>query len=602
MKKNDLDFIKEKFDNDGVKAPDSISEAAIAEKLPAKVKLYQKPAFKKAVSLVACFALLIGIMSFALPEAEKPFLSYGTAGLEINSTGIKAFDSYDEIKKYRDNIVKQHETREYHANPYFELYDGASDGTVSGISYSKTYSQVDGVEEADAIKNDGKHIFTLNGENEILIYEDTQIIGKIDDFKFSYDTDGNPVDDADYICGLYLRDNKLIVNTWKEYYKNKGFISSTSIYIYDIKDTSSPELLYSFTQDGYYFDSRMIDSRLYVISNNSSNYSKQVSDFHIVTKENGKKHTIPASSIMYCEDATDTSCIVISAIDIESAEQTSQTKAFFGCGANVYCNLDNMYITNSDWNGNTQIVKVGLYAEEIKFLAKATINGFVNNQFSIDEKDGYLRIATTDESSNNLYILDDKLNKVGEITGFAKDESIKASKYIGDMCYLITYEETDPLFVIDVSDPTKPIIKGSVEITGFSSQLIPMDENTLLGIGYDDDERNLKLVLFDISNSLKPRVIDSYVFENIESRAQWLHKVIVRIEEKNQIAIDYFSYNNDSRECGVLLLGVKDNKICIANKFKTDLIDTYDYVSSIAYIGDTLYAFDSDGNIYSFDM
>lgn len=599
---DNFDFIKNKFDNDGVKAPDSISEEAIAEKLPAKVKLYQKPAFKKAVSLVACFALLIGILSFALPKAEKPFVSNGVDGSQINSAEIKAFDSYDEIKKYRDNIIRERETREYHSNPYFELYAGASDGAVSGISYSKTYSQVDGVEEADVIKNNGKNIFVIDDENEILIYEDTQIVGKIDEFKFSYDNDENPVDDADYICALYLKDNKLIVNTWKEYYKNKGYISSTSIYIYDVKDASSPELLYSFTQDGYYFDSRMIDSRLYVMSNNSSNYSEQDSDFHIVTKENGKKNIIPASSIMYCEDAADTSCIVISAIDIESAEQNSLTKAFFGCGANVYCNLDNLYITNNNWNGDTQIIKVGLYAEEIKFLAKATVNGFVNNQFAIDEKDGYLRIATTDESSNNLYILDDKLNKVGEITGFAKDESIKASKYIGDMCYLITYEETDPLFVIDVSNPTKPIIKGSVEITGFSSQLIPMDENTLLGIGYDDDERNLKLVLFDISNSLKPRVIDSYVFENIKSRAQWLHKVIVRIEEKNQIAIDYFSYNNESKECGVLLLGVKDNKICIANKFKTDLIDAYDYVSSIAYIGDTLYAFDSEGSIYSFEF
>lgn len=599
---DNFDFIKNKFDNDGVKAPDSISEEAIAEKLPAKVKLYQKPAFKKAVSLVACFALLIGILSFALPKAEKPFVSNGVDGSQINSAEIKAFDSYDEIKKYRDNIIRERETREYHSNPYFELYAGASDGAVSGISYSKTYSQVDGVEEADVIKNNGKNIFVIDDENEILIYEDTQIVGKIDEFKFSYDNDENPVDDADYICALYLKDNKLIVNTWKEYYKNKGYISSTSIYIYDVKDASSPELLYSFTQDGYYFDSRMIDSRLYVMSNNSSNYSEQNSDFHIVTKENGKKNIIPASSIMYCEDAADTSCIVISAIDIESAEQNSLTKAFFGCGANVYCNLDNLYITNNDWNGDTQIIKVGLYEEEIKFLAKATVNGFVNNQFAIDEKDGYLRIATTDESSNNLYILDDKLNKVGEITGFAKDESIKASKYIGDMCYLITYEETDPLFVIDVSNPTKPIIKGSVEITGFSSQLIPMDENTLLGIGYDDDERNLKLVLFDISNSLKPRVIDSYVFENIKSRAQWLYKVIVRIEEKNQIAIDYFSYNNESKECGVLLLGVKDNKICIANKFKTDLIDAYDYVSSIAYIGDTLYAFDSEGSIYSFEF
>ena len=109
---------------------------------------------------------------------------------------------------------------------------------------------------------------------------------------------------------------------------------------------------------------------------------------------------------------------------------------------------------------------------------------------------------------NNLYVLDGELNPVGEVTGFAPDESIKAVRYMENTAYVITYEQTDPLFVIDLTDPTTPVITGEVKISGFSSMLVPIDENTVLGIGYhtEDEGREmeiqegLKIVTFDVSD------------------------------------------------------------------------------------------------------
>lgn len=113
----------------------------------------------------------------------------------------------------------------------------------------------------------------------------------------------------------------------------------------------------------------------------------------------------------------------------------------------------------------------------------------------MDEYNGNFRIATTkyDKNSNqisNVYVLDKDLKKLGETDDFAKGEDIHAVRFSGDTAYVITFEYTDPLFVIDLSNPKKPIIKGSVKISGFSTNLIPIDSDTLLGIGTANDFSN----------------------------------------------------------------------------------------------------------------
>lgn len=606
---NDFDFIKNKFDNDGVAAPDSISETAIAQKLPAKVKLYQKPSFKKAVSLIACFILLIGIMSFALSEADKPLTSYETDGAEVKSAEIKAFDHYRSIKREINNYLSVEKFEDVLYGSYSMTGESATGGWDYAGSFGETYVQVDGVDEADILKNDGKYIYYLNEHNIIFIYEGKKLVTKITDFDTSQDFNGYEYGES--VEDIFVLDNKLVINTTSHHEKVKDaypFSTDffTNSYIYDLTDITNPICLKKFTNSGDYTSSRLIGDMLYVVSNkyvlNRGDYVKE-GDCYIYGGEDDELTVLPASSIMYGESVTNSNCLVLSAININKMERTADTKAFFGCSSDIYCSYNNMYI--SLWGADSQIVKVELTENEIKFACSVTVDGDIHNQFSMNEKDGYFRVATSDKKGNNLLVFDNKLNLVGSVTGFAEGEDIKSVNYIDDMAYVITYEEIDPLFAIDVSNPTNPVIKGSLEITGFSSQLVPIDDNTLLGIGYED---GVKLVLFDISNPLDLKALDTYVIADAYSNAQYEHKAITINREKNYLAIDYYEddeYGHAVKNC-VLVLNTENKKINILEDYEVDLLKINEYddckVERTTYIGDTLYALDSKGNIYSFDM
>ena len=240
---------------------------------------------------------------------------------------------------------------------------------------------------------------------------------------------------------------------------------------------------------------------------------------------------------------------------------------------------------------------------EIKIAAKTTVNGYIHNQFSMDERNGYFRIATTDGRANNLYVFDNNLKQVGEVTGFAKKEEIKAVKYVGDTAYVITYEETDPLFVIDLSNPSNPVIKGSVKITGFSSQLLSIDENTIFGIGYSDDG-GIKLALFDVFAPESPKVLDSLVIENSWSNAQFNHKAICINRQQGYIAFDADFYDTDSGtdKSGAVVIKLDGKSISLTDKLIINPTEEFDYAQRVTYIGETLYVLDNAGNIHSFKI
>lgn len=591
--KNDFDFIKEKFDADNISAPNSIDEKRIMDKLSdkPKLKLYQKTGFKAAVSAIACFALAVGIFAYAAPIHQKE--SIPTVDLQ-NDDVVAGFESYADIKKAVSGFNRQQQYKDGNVKsgaPEIVNDIAISQTTDTSASFADTYIQVEGVDEADIIKNDGKYIYYVNNKNEIKIYQGEELITTISDF--------NQKNTDYYMCieDIYIKADELVVNITTDAYYDEKTILTTDSYIYDTSDISNPRQTKKFTQSGGYTTSRLIGNTLYVISNKSMYDCKTEEDCYITTGENENETTLPASSIKCGESINDTNCLVVSAVNLDTQERSAHTKAFLGCGSSVYCSKSNMYIAI---NGEeTEIVKAELTDSEIKFTATAKVKGYVHNQFSMDERNGCFRIATSDETGNNLYILDSQLNKISEITGFAENEQIQAVKYIGDMAYVITYEQIDPLFVIDLSDPHNPEIKGSVEITGFSSQLVSVDENTLLGIGYDD-QSGIKLVLFDISNPLSPAVLDSYIIFNAYSNAQYNHKAIVVNKEKNYFAIDYSQYTSES-ESGGIVFEIKDNKIKILSKHIINPAN-YDEAERITYINDTIYIFDSAGSIYSFDQ
>ena len=175
----------------------------------------------------------------------------------------------------------------------------------------------------------------------------------------------------------------------------------------------------------------------------------------------------------------------------------------------------------------TIIHKISIDEDKIEYVAKGSVPGRLLNQFSMDESGDRFRVATTEEyyiqhqgtiRSNAVYVLDEQLSIVGELDDIAPDESIFSAKFMGDRLYLVTFEQIDPFFVIDLSTDT-PKILGELKIPGFSNYLHPYDEEHIIGIGRDTKEMDngrvqqlgIKIALFNVADVNNPKVADDII-------------------------------------------------------------------------------------------
>lgn len=203
----------------------------------------------------------------------------------------------------------------------------------------------------------------------------------------------------------------------------------------------------------------------------------------------------------------------------------------------------------------TIIHKISIDGADLEYQAKGAVPGRLLNQFSMDEKGDRFRVATTIEyyspysgtvRSNAVYVLDEGLNIVGGLDGIAPDESIFSARFMGDRLYLVTFQQIDPFFVIDLSSDT-PKILGDLKIPGFSNYLHPYDEDHVIGLGRDTKEigsgrvqqLGVKVALFDVSDVSNPKVIDDYVIGDASTYSEALndHKAFFFDKNKSLLSI-----------------------------------------------------------------
>jgi uncharacterized secreted protein with C-terminal beta-propeller domain len=215
---------------------------------------------------------------------------------------------------------------------------------------------------------------------------------------------------------------------------------------------------------------------------------------------------------------------------------------------NLYFSMDNSHYSNRRWSNDTAIIKINLADGKLNFGDVINVPGEIHNQYSMDEYDGYFRVATTTTGSswvkgNHIFIIDSKLDIVGHIDKLAYNEDIKAVRYMGDVAYVITYRNTDPLFVLDLSNPKSPFVKGEVKITGFSSMLEPIGKDRILGIGYATGSGfvsdGLKLCLFDVSNPYEPKVLSAIEKEGMVSDVQEDTHALLKNADENYYGFAY---------------------------------------------------------------
>lgn len=345
---------------------------------------------------------------------------------------------------------------------------------------------------------------------------------------------------------------------------------------YDISDRENVKEEWRVFQDGGYISSRLIGDELVLLSN----YYVDISQDADVVKatcvpENscdGKEFSrVLVNDICIMEDVYDTSYLVASVLDTDD-ENTLKTEAVLGAGQNVYCTTETLYATSTEYNYNdarkaevfglgstekTQIYKFDIRNYDIKYLKNASVDGSALNQFSMDEYNGYLRIATTsgdwgENLINQVYVLDSNLETVGLLKDIAKGERIKSVRFTGNTAYVVTFIQTDPLFVIDLTDVKAPKILGELKIPGYSAYLHPVGDGLVMGVGLDGTESGtnggMKVSLFDVSDPTKPVECGKFTMSGynavnrqvyVDSDAYYDHKALCWNAENKIMYIPY---------------------------------------------------------------
>ncbi|MHC1635341.1 MAG: beta-propeller domain-containing protein [Candidatus Methanospirareceae archaeon] len=463
------------------------------------------------------------------------------------------------------------------------------------LRVSKTTVQVEGIDEPDIVKTDGKYIYFSSG------YRgwggETRVIEAFPPINLSIKSKIEEGGD------LLLKDNMLII------------LSSKKIYGYDVSNPEEPEEEWEIELNGTLVTARLYGKDVYLVSKNWVNRYNPVPIVPFSTRE--EAIVIKSTQIYHPVHLVPVDVIyTVAELDPEGGK-IKRTISFVGSSWNsvIYMSKEALYVTytynpspvrlyyellkeecndlipkevlkkidrlmgydisdraklveigvileeyKSSLNGDerkefenelhkriedymdehkrelemTVIVKIGLSDFEIS--AEGKVPGRPLNQFSLDEEGGYLRIATTvgrgERSSNDVYVLDENLEIVGSLRDIGVTERIYAVRFIGNRGYIVTYREMDPFFVIDLSNPRNPELKGELKIPGYSSYLHPIDEGLVLGIGKEGGE--VKVSLFDVSSADEPKELDRYILEEAWTEVLSTHHAFL-IDKKHKI-------------------------------------------------------------------
>jgi len=505
--------------------------------------------------------------------------------------------------------------------------------------YSQTNEQVEGVNEADVVKTDGKFIYVASGKS-VRIYDANN--GK----PFLTDEITVKVDDQTgqftQFTELYIHDGKLIVlgekgrfGNWirpvpdapeermiMPYYDQyEGFVYTG---IYSVSTQGKLSLDRELEVEGSLLSSRKKDDTLYLVVNKYL-YSYGPMEEPIIpafrdSAVSDDLKELAIDKVMYFPRRAASNYLTIAAVDVEKPSQPANIEAFLGTGNLIYMSRDALYVAGQDyhtiWGSITNIAKFNVDGTKIGFAGGGLVEGTILNQFSMDEYEGNLRIATTNwqrESVNAVYILDEDLNPLGAVENLAPGERIFSTRFMGDYGYIVTFRQVDPLFVLDLSNPSKPRVTGELKIPGFSSYLHPVTDKVLLGIGRDVDENTgmqngIKLSLFDVSDEGRPKEMTTLILGGPGSYAEVLdnHKALMLNLNDDMIAFDVSLSDITDKYVKTSFNGAAVIEVRPTGSIKVlELISSEglygSYAKRLVYIGDKLY-YIIDDNIRAFDM
>jgi inhibitor of cysteine peptidase len=439
-----------------------------------------------------------------------------------------------------------------------------------------TNNQVAGVDEADIVKTDGTYLYTIsNGRLAVVRGAQALPDGTVQPLEL---VSLVPFDDDGFIPSeLHLYGHFLVVVGMSYDYSFLtdpvvsdpvvtygakmaclmpvwGGTARVVLRVYDVADPRAVSLVRTVQMEGTQLSSRRIGQYLYILARayprldaayetlRASVTTGLVPRVEDSLDGEGFRALLPRE-ITPLPDCFEASYLVVGALDLGSATGEFKTQAFLGAGNVVYVSPENLYVAASSWfwrpmlmiaaakeaeisQETVRLFRFRLAGLSVQLAAQGTVPGRVLNSFSMDESDGVFRIATTAYpdvwteagQTSGVYTFDLALNPLGKVTGLAPGERIYAARFLGERCYLVTFETVDPLFVIDLADPAKPQVLGELKVPGYSSYLHPFDDTHLIGLGKDVQmvqtpwsdsagvplEQGLKVALYDVRDVAHP--------------------------------------------------------------------------------------------------
>ena len=598
------------------------------EKIVQKKKS-KRIAITRYVAACAVFAICLSVGAFYVKEKQvtNPVVIDETPQTIANEENdLPRFKDIDQLKE----VIKTKGSKDTYKNARstleLEETTASADSTTNEAKqdYSQTNTQVDNVDEADIVKTDGKYIYYVAQEKVYIVNSETLKQESV----ITVESEKEKI----YPSEIYINKNKLIVlvngNTVKtmQFATDEAYTDRISsnlkpmarAIVYDISDKENPKQVREVAIDGYYVNSRMIGDNLYFISSKNVWYYDGIKDDDILplardTAVSEENQRIDCTKIAYFEGTKNNLFTMVAGFNTEKNEPAT-TETFYGASGEVYASENNLYIASVDYSYNgfieretykTTIYKFNFEDAKIKLQCKTEMEGNIKDQFSIDEYDGNLRVATTlesgDKTENRLYIYDKDLNEISKIDNMANGEKIYSVRFVGKVGYIVTFKQIDPLFVIDLSDPTKPEIKGELKIPGYSSYLHPYDETHIIGIGYNTDttqydniqNTSMKMSMFDVSDLEAPKEMFSvdignkYVYSEITSN----HKALFYNKAKNLIGfpVTITDYNTTTKEEFALYTIDLEKGFVEYGKIEQNKKDWRTNIKRGIYIGDNFY-------------
>lgn len=468
---------------------------------------------------------------------------------------------------------------------------GQAGARDESTGHSETNVQVAGVDEADIVKTDGHYIYQVQA-NQVIITQaypanEMKVVRKLT-FTDPNFTPSELFIDEKHMLVIGQSNNNAYYEELPETITKRGIDeepsfapemkmmpglwyrgnSTVKAIAYDISDKANITLVREVELEGYLLTSRKVGSHVYLLSNKDMGYGiRPLAPLYKDSKLGEEYVEIEFDDVRYFPEGSYPNYLLIAAFDLNDIGGGSVVDAYIGAGSNVYMSKDSLYIAVGKYNNNTALYKFEVEGTDVDYVAKGEVPGYILNQFSMDEHEEHFRIATTDwkdnRSTNNVYVLNGEMKLSGKIEDIAPGERIYAARFMGDKGYLVTFEQVDPLFVLDLKNPERPEILGALKIPGFSNYLHPLDENHLLGIGKDTQlmdrkdhtgavvgqfvvEKGMKLAIFDVSDVTNPLEKHSIVVggKGTYSEVLYNHKALLFNTQSDLLAFPVTIYKD----------------------------------------------------------